>query len=130
MRKLSVFALPCLSALILAACGPGAEDPPPEPTAASPEAYVVRGEVLGVYPDDDPPTLTLHHETIDGFMDSMTMPFVVDDQVSLAEVAEGDKVQFTLTVDAAADEPVLITAVEKLPADTALEFPQEQPPAP
>ncbi len=50
MSKPSILATLCLALSILAACGPGAEDAPPEPATASPEVYVVRGEVAPEQP--------------------------------------------------------------------------------
>ena len=53
-------------------------------------------------------------------MAAMTMPFPVDSAVNLTGFAAGDPVRFELRVDWEAARPVVVTAMEKLPADTEL----------
>jgi Cu/Ag efflux protein CusF len=100
--------------------------------------YQVRGRVQRL-PDPKAAArdLWLAHEAIDTWrnregkvvgMDPMTMPFTVEDAVSLDGIAVGDVVEFHLSVDWDAPEPVLITHVEKLPPDTELVFRAAEPP--
>lgn len=100
----------------------------------TPEIYTyrVRGEIKELPDPNDPLSgLYIRHEAIDEFvtmegevrgMDSMTMPFMVADPVSFEGIEVGDKVAFTLTVSWDADPSIQVTEVEKLPADTQLEF--------
>lgn len=119
-----------LAALVLAtlACyGTGSE--PAAPPSAS---YRVRGVVRQV--EHRPGGLTrllIHHEAIPEFvnihgeveaMQAMTMPFAVDDGVSLKSIAVGSKIRFELMVDWSVAEPAWITALELLPAETILSF--------
>lgn len=146
-----------LLALLAIGCGQPADDTEtaetPAPIAETPadeseaavedggaKLYSVRGEVIENHGDRTPRGLVLHHEAIDDFesitgdvwgMDSMTMPFLVSDDVTLDDLAEGDKIAFTLRVDWSDDDtPQIVTGLEKLPADTELEFRTARPPAP
>jgi len=63
---------------------------------ASAQIYETRGIVRGFSPDRA--TIEVEHETIRGFMPSMTMPFVVRDQKEIAGLKLGDAIAFRLTV--------------------------------
>ncbi len=55
----------------------------------------------------------INHEKIEGFMEAMTMWFDVKDASLLTGIAPGDKVEFTITEEAAAD---VITELRKIPS--------------
>jgi protein SCO1/2 len=59
--------------------------------------YPVTGEVIELRP---PSELVIAHEEIPGFMEPMTMPFILADPAELSEVAPGDLVAGTLVVGA------------------------------
>lgn len=131
---------------LVAACGPGGERGATGAAARGPSAapvvqtYLVRGEVTALPDRDDPTTaLYIHHEAIDEFtdidgdvvgMNAMTMPFPLAEGVSLAGVAPGDKVRFTLEVEWEGDPPYRLGAIEKLPADSELEYRKARPGGP
>lgn len=100
--------------------------------------YKVRGRVQRL-PDPKAASrdLWLAHEAIDSWvsregkvegMDPMSMPFTVEDGVSLSGIEVGDIVEFRLSVDWNASEPVLIRHVQKLPPDTQLVYREAKPP--
>lgn len=106
--------------------------------SAEPHTFLVRG-VIRELPDPRDPLsgLYIRHEAIDDWvgmdgeiqpMDSMTMPFPVSDDVTFEGIETGDKVTFTLVVDYDADPAIEVTEVQKLPADTELEFRSARPP--
>lgn len=112
-------------ALYLAGCAGEAPAPPPR-------SYEVRGMVRQVPEAGRPGSqLLIHHEAIPGFVDAeggsvlmkaMTMPFPVAEPGLAAGLAPGDKVLFELVVDWEASPPMAIKRVEKLPAETVLDF--------
>jgi len=130
-----------------AASGAAGQAPAPEPAAGEPApgvadtaaTYVVRGALEGVPGPGKPQhALLIRHEAIDNFagvggevwgMDSMTMPFLVDEDLPLEGYQIGDKIRFTLVIDWFQDPAQEIIAIEKLPADTELTFRAAQPPA-
>ena len=132
-KRISLAALFGLSALVLllAACGSG--DGGGEAAGTSEvHVYQVRG-VIKELPDPETGAgrLLIRHEAIPDLvgqsgevegMEAMTMPFPVDSEVDLAGLSVGDTVSFELRVEWAADRPVAVTAMEKLPADTELSF--------
>lgn len=100
--------------------------------------YTVRGRVQRL-PDPNAASrdLWLAHEAIDSWvsrdgkvegMDPMSMPFTVEETVSLAGIEVGDIVEFQLSVDWNAPEPVLIRHVQELPPDTKLVYREAKPP--
>lgn len=122
--------LPLLLCLLLPGCS-GRSD------ATSGQHYTVRGQVKQLPDPRNPATgLYLTHEAIDNWvgrsgeiegMDSMTMPFQVDEDVSLDGIAPNDLVEFDLHVDWEADLPVEITGIRELPPDTRLVFGSANP---
>ena len=58
--------------------------------------YQARGLVVGI--DRAAATVTVSHESIDGYMDAMVMPFAVADARLLAEVRPGDRIAFRINV--------------------------------
>ncbi len=105
--------------------------PPPGPI----QRYEVRAE-LRQLPDGANGDLLIRHEAIDGFtdrdgkrvgMDPMSMPFPLAEGIDLSGYAPGDRVRCTLEVDWQQRAPVKITAIEKLPADTKLEYREAKP---
>lgn len=116
------------------AAKPGAETPAANPT------YTVRGEVASL-PGIDGDSIKLHHERIPTFaskdgkvgkdsqgkpgMKPMVMPFGKAPSVSYEGLKVGDKVSATFEVNWSAERPdqrIVITKIEKLSADTALDF--------
>ena len=116
--------------LLLAACAGGEEAAPAG--AGEVHTYQVRGLIQSLPdPESDAGQLFIRHEAIPDLvgqsgevegMAAMTMPFPVDSQIDLVGFATGDPVRFTLRVDWQAARPVVVTAMEKLPADTELTF--------
>ena len=133
-RRAATGALLLLTVTLIAALLPGGCRAPRETSAAAkPQTYHLRGRLERLAePGEEHPTLWIHHEAVPDFrseqgqvvgMGEMTMPFAVAEGVELGELAPGDAVGFTLSVNwAAAREPAAITRIEKLPAETRLAF--------
>jgi len=102
--------------------------------------YDVRGQVVRLPDPADPLSdLVIRHEAIPEFegidgakvgMSSMAMPFPLGTGASLEGIGPGDKVAFTLEVDWQADPAYRITRIEKIAAETELEFAQKERPKP
>ena len=115
-----------LLALVLAACGTPEEPPAPA------DSYQTRGLVRQLPSPDRPGSeLYVHHEAIPDFkdaegnvvgMESMAMPFPVADPAMLADLAAGDKIDFTFEMRWEGDKPLTITRLAKLPPETVLDF--------
>jgi hypothetical protein len=98
------------------------------PTAHS---YAMRGVVTELpEPGGKDRSLMVRHEPVPTFvgvsgdvigMDSMTMPFELAPGVKFDDIHVGDKIAFTLVMDWKKNS-AQITALHKLPADTALNF--------
>jgi protein SCO1/2 len=58
--------------------------------------FDIKGKVVTV--DKEKKEITLDHEEIEGFMDAMTMPFIVKDRDALDVMSTGDTIQATLVV--------------------------------
>ena len=58
--------------------------------------YEVRGVIRGFSPDRQ--TIEIEHENIQGFMPSMTMPFLARNQKEIVDLAIGDAILFRMTV--------------------------------
>ena len=100
---------------LVVSCSAEKEPPPEDPTT-----YTVRGVFARV--EDDGATMTVRHEDIPGYMDSMTMPFEVGDASLLEDLAYGDKIEFELAVDGSGPK---VRAIRKLPQETVLSFEEE-----
>lgn len=114
----------------LALCGCGQDESASQPSVV--HTYDVRGVVRQLpRPEAPQPEIWIHHEEISTFVDingepkgmeSMTMPFIPASELSIEGLAVGDKITFRLEVDWQAMPPAQVTAIEKLPADTQLEW--------
>lgn len=82
--------------LLLAGCHSSA--PSADASGAAPHAFAARGVIEAIAPGRQ--QLTIHHETIPGYMIEMTMDFPVRHAADLDGLAPGDKVTFTLNVTA------------------------------
>jgi Cu/Ag efflux protein CusF len=128
LRKLFPFLLPAVASLVLFGCGQ--DDSASQPSVV--HTYDVRAVVRQLpRPDAPQPEIWIHHEEISTFvdingepkgMDAMTMPFIPASELSMEGLAVGDKITFRLEVDWQAMPPAHLTAIEKLPADTLLEW--------
>lgn len=119
-----------------------APQPKSDPTPAAPArpTYTTRGEVVSL-PGIEGNEIRLHHERIPTFanregrigkdsqgrpgMKPMVMPFGKAPSVSYEGLKIGDKVSVVFEVNWAAERPdqrIVITTIEKLPAETALDF--------
>jgi len=116
------------------------EAKPETPAAPANPTYTTRGEVVTL-PGIDGDALKLHHERIPTFanksgtigkdsqgkpgMKPMVMPFGKAPSVSYEGLKVGDKVSVVFEVNWAAERPdqrIVITKIDKLPNDTALDF--------
>ena len=114
--------------LAVAACGKGGSaDAPTGPADAT---YSARGQVMEL-PQVAGGELSVHHEAIRDFrdrdgkpshMDSMSMPFAVAPEVSLAGVAPGDKIEMTFEVRWEGLPTLRIVKLQELPESTALDL--------
>lgn len=97
---------------------------------ASVQRYEARGLVrqLAKPPGQE---LQIHHEEIPTFvnmdgevvgMGSMAMPFPLGDTELPADLQPGDKVSFEFEVSWTGSPPMRLLSLEKLPADTVLDF--------
>jgi hypothetical protein len=127
-RARGLFILLACAAAALAGCG--------RPTSG--HNYVVRAEVVELPAPGNGNLLQLHHEPIDNYvtrdgqtegMDSMTMPFLVADNVSLRDIHPGDKIEVILHVDWKTERSVQITGLRKLDPGLRLDFRAARPPA-
>ncbi len=66
------------------------------PTKSSSKVYIVKAKVTGV--DEPHGTLTIDHERMEGFMEAMEMPFVVEDRSIFKQVRVGSEGRFTIQV--------------------------------
>lgn len=99
-----------------------------EQLAPADATYSTRGQVIAV-PKDTNDELSVHHEAVADFrdregkpehMDSMSMPFAVAPEVSLAGIAPGDKVAMTFEVRWDSLPTLRIVKLQELPETTAL----------
>lgn len=115
--------IPCALVLLMAsACSD---------KTAPPATYTVRGVVEELPTPESRNNMMVQHEALPEFvhrdgkrrgMDAMTMPFGVAKGLGLDGIAKGDKIEFTLEVKWDRNPPGYITAIRKLPADTALQL--------
>ncbi|HEV8237747.1 MAG TPA: copper-binding protein [Thermoanaerobaculia bacterium] len=99
-----------------------------EKMAPADAIYSTRGQVVEM-PGDSNGELSVHHETVADFrdrdgkpshMDSMSMPFAVAPEVSLAGIAPGDKVAMTFEVRWDSLPTLRVIKLSELPESTAL----------
>ena len=90
------------AALVLVA---GCTRPAPSP---GPRRFPLTGQVVALAPAEG--KVTVHHDDIPGFMDSMTMSFTVKEAAVLARLRPGDLLRATLVVG---DERAWLEGVEK-----------------
>lgn len=119
---------------------PKVEAKPETPAAPTNPTYSTRGEVVTL-PGIEGDAIKLHHERIPTFankdgkigkdsqgkpgMKPMVMPFGKAPSVSYEGLKIGDKVAVVFEVNWSAERPdqrIVITKIEKLAADTALDF--------
>lgn len=112
-----------LVAVLLVACSRGGSQHEPG------ETYRIRAEIAAMPDGAASKAIELHHEAIPGFknqqgkvstMASMQMTFEVPSSVPLAGFALHDKVTATFEVLWDEKNPLRVTKLEKLPAETAL----------
>jgi Cu/Ag efflux protein CusF len=133
----------CLAALVVLCALPAAckrkSTPPPQwgqtefiaPATPAEQTYTVRARVVSL-PSETSQYLQVHHEAIPDFvggsgevvgMEEMTMPFPwMHPLIDLAVLKPGDVVAITFEVRYKADPRSLVTKIEKLPAETTLNF--------
>lgn len=117
-----------------------AEPKPAAPAASTNPTYTTRGEIITL-PGLEGDSIKLHHERIPTFankdgkvgkdsqgkpgMKPMVMPFGKAPSVSYEGFKVGDKVAVVFEVNWSAERPdqrIVITKIEKLPADTVFDF--------
>ncbi|MEM7353674.1 MAG: copper-binding protein [Acidobacteriota bacterium] len=104
---------------------------PPE-GSSPPETYRVRAQVRQLPVETRAvQELVVRHEAIPEFkdmegevvgMESMTMPFPVDDPELLTGIEPGDRIELDFEVRWDDGNPLTLTAVSKLPPETRLSF--------
>jgi Cu/Ag efflux protein CusF len=102
---------------LLGACG-NSEENAAATTKPIIEVTEMRGMIETMPTADAPRKLVIRHEATKD-MEPMAMPFVVAEGISLTGLAVGDKVAFRHELNLTAGTE-LVTKIEKLPADTAL----------
>ena len=68
-----------------------------QPEISNAQRYELKGKVISV--EKNKHIVTVAHETIEGFMESMTMPFTVREDWPFEVLAPGDQITATLVVD-------------------------------
>ncbi len=120
--------------LVLTACDSQSQVAPQATAVQAAREYTVRGVVRQVAADGG--EITIHHEAVPEFvgisgeteaMDSMSMPFPVVEKLLLEGIAAGDKVSFRFRIDWDGKVPLSVVALEKLPAETELDFEKGSP---
>ena len=69
----------------------------PSHVDAGPKVFEVQGFVQGVKSDGT--LILVRHETIEGYMPSMTMPFFVKDPKEVVDLEEGHAIRFIFTIN-------------------------------
>lgn len=99
--------------------------------APADQSYTVEGVIESIPADLSSSPMSIRHQSIDEFVDregavvsmhSMSMPFTVADTVSTDGLADGDAIRFTFEVRWESDPILLVTALDRLPADHAVDF--------
>ncbi len=84
-----------------------------------PKVFQVRGFVQGVKSDGT--LILVRHETIEGYMPSMTMPFFVKDPQEVMDLREGEAISFVYTINGR--ESYISNVVKIEPGDIHLPSP-------
>ena len=84
-----------------------------------PRVFHVRGFVQGVKSDGT--LILVRHETIEGYMPSMTMPFFVKDLQEVMDLQEGEAIRFDYTINGR--ESYISNVVKIEPGDIHLPSP-------
>ena len=118
----------CATCLLLLAAISACKREPEVP----PESYRVRAQVRQVPALDDPRgEIVVRHEAIPSFkneegeivgMDTMSMPFPLADPALVAGLAPGDRIVMDIEVSWHGGNPLEVTAIDKLPEGTRLDF--------
>jgi len=82
---------------VLLATGCPASSPTPNADAPTSHSYAAQGVIEQIAPDLH--SVTIHHQSIPGYMMEMTMDFQVKDTAELDGLSPGDNITFTLVVD-------------------------------
>ena len=90
------------------------------------DTYQTRGEVVALKPEMD--AVTIFHEDVPGFMDSMQMDFSLDNVDDMSGLTPGDLVTFTIYISQE-DGATTVRDLEKLPETTRLDLDKPLPPA-
>jgi len=135
MKTISRLFLPVAMTLVVACTGSGSTSGgsgvATAQLAPADQAYTVEGVIESIPSDLSISPMSIRHQSIDEFVDregaaitmhSMSMPFNVADTVSTAGLAHGDAIRFTFEVRWESDPILLVTALEQLPADHAVDF--------
>lgn len=88
-KSLGIFALACC--LFVAACEPKVQAPAHSDDV---KRYALKGKVVKV--EKAPRRVEVDHEKIEGFMDAMTMEFMVKDDANFDKLQVGDQITATL----------------------------------
>ena len=110
-----LMAVMVMGAALLLACGDSGEKPVPRV-----EVNDMRGIVVRTPTAEKPRVVAIWHEATRQ-MGAMTMEFTVAEGISLTKLKVGDIVAFRQEVNLTARTD-LVTKLEKLPADTVLDF--------
>lgn len=94
--------------------------PSPSPAAAS-RSFMARGIIREL--DTGHQTMTISHQAISNYMDSMTMPFKVKEVKEMLGLQVGDRISFRLSVT---DTRSWIDQIVKLSGEVALDLPRPQ----
>ncbi len=116
LQRRAVLALVFSTAVAWSGCGRSDQN------QAGAQQYEARGIVRGFAPDHS--TVQIEHETIPGFMPSMTMPFEVRDEKEIADLKIGDAISFRLNVT---QQDSWIDHIEEINAGQ-LHLPRSSPP--
>lgn len=84
-----------------------------------PKVFEVQGFVQGVKSDGT--LILVKHETIEGYMPSMTMPFFVRDPQEVMDLREGEAIRFVYTINGR--ESYISNVVKIEPGDIHLPSP-------
>jgi Cu/Ag efflux protein CusF len=90
------------------------------------DLYQTRGEVVALKPEIG--AVTVFHEDVPGFMDSMQMDFAVADVDQMSGLTPGDRIAFTIAVSHE-DGETTIRDIQPLPEATTLDLNKPEPPA-